>query len=131
MKIEDPSIKQKLIGLFEKMKAKNFFWSYADNISPDQIDDAVFVETVFKYGDVEDIRLIFACYEKHFLQDAWSRRVLFDDRFKKLNFYLAKIFFDLDPEQVKRERKSDDRGYKLRMLAAKDAANLDPSFNRG
>ncbi|HMB40426.1 MAG: hypothetical protein KGY61_00945 [Desulfobacterales bacterium] len=118
----------KLAGLFEKMKSKNFFWSYAKEISLDEIDSAILVETVLKYGDVEDIKVLFNCYDKLYLREVWIKRLVFDDRFRKLNFYLAKIFFDTNLERLKQERKGDDRGNKLRMLASRDAAGTDKTF---
>ncbi|MFO8054232.1 MAG: hypothetical protein R6U19_03605 [Bacteroidales bacterium] len=47
---------------------------------------------------------------------------------KKLNFYLAKIFFDTDLERLRQERKGDDRGNKLRMLASRNAAGVNKTF---
>ncbi len=117
-----------IAGLFEKMKSKNFFWSYSSEVSLDEIGLDIFVETVLKYGDVEDIKVLFNCYEAIYLRDVWIKRLVFDERFKKLNFYLAKIFFDTDLERLKQERKDDDRGNKLRMLASRNAAGIDKIF---
>ena len=112
----------RIVDLFEKMNAKNFFWSYSRDISPDDIDSEILVETVLKYGDVADIKVLFGCYDNIYVKEVWIKRLVFDDRFKKLNFYLAKIFFDIDLERLKQERKADDRGNKLRMLASRDSA---------
>lgn len=111
----------KIIKLFEKMKANNFFWSYSKEISAADIRPEILVETVLKYGDVRDIELIFEFYGRDYILDVWSKRILFDSRFRKLNFYLAKVFFEVDPEQIKKERPDDDRGNKLRMLASRHA----------
>jgi len=120
----------RIVDLFEKMKSKNFFWSYSRDISPEEIDSEILVETVLKYGDVADIKVLFSYYDKIYLKEVWIRRLVFDDRFKKLNFYLAKIFFDTDLERLKQERKADDRGNKLRMLASRDAAGIKKAFDR-
>lgn len=120
----------RIVDLFEKMKSKNFFWSYSGDISVDDIDRGILVETVLKYGDVADIKVLFSCYDKNFLKEVWIKHLVFDDRFKKLNFYLAKIFFDTDLEQLKQERKGDDRGNKLRMLAARDAEGIGKTSGR-
>ena len=112
----------RIVDLFEKMKTKNFFWSYSRDISPDDINSEILEETVLKYGDVSDIKGLFSSFDKNYLKEVWVKRLIFDDRFKKLNFYLAKIFFDIDLERLKQERKADDRGNKLRMLASSDAA---------
>ncbi|HMA67187.1 MAG TPA: hypothetical protein VKO20_05155 [Desulfosalsimonadaceae bacterium] len=117
-----------ITGLFEKMKSKNFFWCYSGELALDEIASDIFVETVLKYGDVEDIQVLFNCYEATYLREVWIKRLVFDERFKKLNFYLAKIFFDTDLERLKQERKSDDRGNKLRMLASRNTAGIDKTF---
>jgi hypothetical protein len=116
--------------LFEKMKSKNLFWSYSKTISPDDINSDILVETVLKYGDVEDIKVLFKCYNEIYLREVWIRRLVFDDRFRKLNFYLAKIFFNMDLEQIKQERRSNDRGNKLRMLASRDTAGINNAYGR-
>jgi hypothetical protein len=53
-----------------------------------------------------------------------------DERFKKLNFYLARIFFNTDLDRLKLERKGYDRAAKLRMLAAGNAAGTDKTGSR-
>lgn len=119
-----------ILALFEKMKSKNFFWSYSKTISPDEIDSEILVETVLKYGDVEDIKVLFKCYNEIYLREVWIKRLVFDDRFRKLNFYLAKIFFNMDLEQIKQERRGDDRGNKLRMLASQNTAGINNAYGR-
>lgn len=120
----------KIVALFEKMKNKNFFWSYAKDITAAEVNPDILAETVLKYGDVEDIKLLFTCYDETYLREVWVQRLLFDNRFKKLNFYLAKIFFDVDLELLKQERKDDDRRNKLRMLASRNAAGIKKTFDR-
>ena len=99
--------------LFEKMKSKNFFWSYSKEISLEEIDTALLVETVLKYGDVEDINLLFNHYNEADLKEIWIQRLVPDERFKKLNFYLARIFFNTDLDRLKQERKGYDRAAKM------------------
>ncbi|MFO7930796.1 MAG: hypothetical protein R6U97_05270 [Desulfosalsimonas sp.] len=118
---------QRLETVFEKMKTLNLFWSYSRDISAEDIGPELFTETVLKYGDVEDIRVLFESYEYNFIRETWIRRILFDDRFRKLNFYLAEIFFDVDMERLKKERKSDDRKNKLGMLASVNTQGTENS----
>lgn len=120
----------KIAGLFEKMKSKNFFWSYSKEISLEEINTALLVETVLKYGDVEDINLLFNHYNEADLKEIWIQRLVFDERFEKLNFYLARIFFNTDLDRLKQERKGYDRAAKLRMLAAGYAAGTDKTGSR-
>jgi hypothetical protein len=111
---------KKIIDLFEKMKSKNLFWCYANDITAAEVGMDILAETVLKYGDVEDIRVLFQCVKYDALFDIWVRRVVFDRRFEKLNFYLARIFFNVDLETVRRERAGDDRRNKLEQLASQD-----------
>ncbi|MBS3809478.1 MAG: hypothetical protein KGY38_04925 [Desulfobacterales bacterium] len=77
---------QRIADLFEKMKARNLFWSYSGKILPKDVKPDLFVETVLKYGDVDDIRVLFECYDSPYIREVWIRRLLFDNRFRKLNF---------------------------------------------
>lgn len=52
--------------------------------------------------------------------DIRVKRLLFDRRFDRLNFYLAKVFFDVDPDAVKRDMSEYDRRIKLEKLASRD-----------
>jgi hypothetical protein len=119
-----------IASLFEKMKSKNFFWSYSKEISPDDIDIELLVETVLKYGDVDDIKLLFNHYNEADLKEIWLRRLVPDERFKKLNFYLARIFFNTDLDRLKQEKKGYDRAAKLRMLASRNTAGVEPTGGR-
>jgi hypothetical protein len=103
------SMDSTIADLFEKMKSKNFFWSYSKEISLEEIDTALLVETVLKYGDVDDIKLLFKHYNEADLKEIWIQRLVPDERFQKLNFYLARIFFNTDLDQLKLERKGYDR----------------------
>ncbi|MEA1969505.1 MAG: hypothetical protein U9N77_14965, partial [Thermodesulfobacteriota bacterium] len=47
--------KQK-INLFNKLRNKGIFWSYARDIQYDTMDEAVFIEYILKYGDFADIK---------------------------------------------------------------------------
>ncbi len=113
-------MRQQRKELFERMKSRHFFWSYSRDIVFEDMNKEVLVETVLKYGDVEDIERLFSCYDYADILDAWAKRVLFDKRFDKLNFYLSKIFFDIDLNQIKQKKAAYDRTNKLRMLAARD-----------
>lgn len=106
--------------LFDKMKSGNCFWSYSGEIRPEDVGEEILVETVLKYGDVEDILLLFDCFDGKRLYDIWVKRLLFDRRFDRLNFYLAKVFFDVDPDAVRRDMSKYDRKNKLEKLASRD-----------
>ncbi|MFW6101352.1 MAG: hypothetical protein ACOC90_08190 [Bacteroidota bacterium] len=115
---------KRLLELFEKMKSKNLFWSYSRDVSADEAGKELLAETVLKYGDVEDIRVLLDCRGQDEIREIWIKRLLFDNRFKKLNFYLAEIFFEIDIERLKKERSNDDRANKLRLLASQNQGDF-------
>jgi len=110
----------KLIILFEKMKSQGFFWSYSKTLTPHEAGTDNLIETVLKYGEVEDIRVLFESCEYDQIFDIWTKRILFDRRFERLNYYLSKIFFDVDLNTVKSERAGYERRNKLERLASRN-----------
>ncbi len=114
------AMEKKIVRLFEKLKSQNLFWSYAKDIQAADVGTDILVETALKYGDVSDIRVLFECYNYERLYDIWVKRVVFDRRFDKLNFYLATVFFDVDLNTVRYQRADDDRRNKLERLASRD-----------
>ncbi len=113
-------MEKKFLRLFDKMKSKNLFWSYDKDITAADVGTDILVETVLKYGDVDDIQALFKCCDYQRIFDGWVKRVVFDQRFEKLNFYLARVFFNTDIDTVRRERAGDERRNKLERLASSD-----------
>jgi len=113
-------MEKKIARLFENLKSQNLFWSYAKDIQVADVGTDILVETALKYGDVNDIHVLFECYDYQRLYDIWVKRVVFDRRFDKLNFYLASVFFEVDLNAVRSERADDDRRNKLERLASRD-----------
>ena len=103
--------------LFEKLKSDGIFWSYAKEATCNQIGDAIFIEHTLKYGDLEDIKTVFQIFEKPDILKVWKMSMRFDTRFKKLNLFLARMFFDMDVEADYFEGRKSDREKKLRKLA--------------
>lgn len=105
-------------ALFEKMKAENLFWSYAKDVAMEDVAPGIFIETVLKYGDVDDIRQLKNMFADGEIHEAWAQRVMFDSRFDRLNFYLAKVVFDVDLTLIKQKKAAYDRSNKIRALAS-------------
>ena len=103
--------------LFEKLKSDGIFWSYTKVATCRQIGDAIFIEHTLKYGDLEDIKTVFQIFEKPDILKVWKMSMRFDTRFKKLNLFLARMFFDMDVEADYFEGRKSDREKKLRKLA--------------
>lgn len=84
--------------LFEKLKAKGIFWSYSDQASFLGIDSDTIIEHILKYADYDDIVELFKLYGKRVVFKTWEKVMKNDLRFKKLNLFLARVFFKMDIE---------------------------------
>ncbi len=107
-------------NLFEKLKNKGVFYSYHKDITLKGINDKLFVEHLFKYGDFDDIKQAFKIYKIDFLKFVWIERLSDDKRFIKLNLMLARVFFDLDIESYHLKRRENARTTKLKMFASQN-----------
>ena len=75
------------------------------------------IETVLKYADLADIRILFGLFGKRDIKLVWEAVLKPDVRFKKLNYFLARIFFNLDVEADDFSEVKNARAEKLRLLA--------------
>jgi hypothetical protein len=103
--------------LFERMKIKGLFWSYAPDICYDPQNDNLLCETVLKYADMDDIHRLFALYGKKEVQHVWEQTLKADTHFKRLNYFLARVFFDMNVEASDFEGLEHARVAKFRQLA--------------
>lgn len=104
--------------LFEKLKNRGIFWSYDPSISLHQIGNTLFIEYTLKYGDFDDIVELFGLYGKKVIFRVWERELKNDLRFKKLNLFLARLFFGMDIEADYFQGGMNEREKKLRLLAS-------------
>ena len=81
--------------LFEKLIQNNVFWSY-DISSPDELPDKLIIEHTLRWADVPEILMLFEIYPEDLIKQVWIERLIPDERIYKHNWYLAKIFFDID-----------------------------------
>lgn len=102
---------------FEHIRNKGLFWSYAPDITYDESKDNLLCETVLKYADIDDIRALLALYGESKVWEVWERDVKPDARFKRLNYFLARVFFHLDVEASDFENMQHERLAKFRLLA--------------
>ncbi len=103
--------------LFREIRDKGLFWSYADDIEYSLEKKGLLIETVLKFGDMVDIRRLLGLFGKKEVRDQWEQGLRFDRRFKKLNYFLARIFFNMDLEADDFDEVRDVRAEKLRLLA--------------
>lgn len=103
--------------LFLKVRDKGLLWSYSPTIefSPDK--QSLMIETILKYADIDDIKEVLKLYGKRVVVAVWNERIRTDIRFKKLNYFLARVFFDMDVEADQFNEVSYARADKLRLLA--------------
>ena len=104
--------------LFNKLKDKGIFWSYAKDISYEKVGDKIFLEYLLKYGDFDDLKLAFRLYNQEYIKSIWEQRLKDDQRFIKLNLMLARVFFGMDVESSYFKEVKNARFEKLRMFAS-------------
>jgi len=104
-------------SLFNQIRDKGLFWSYAADIEYDSGKKSLLIETVLKYADLDAIRHLLTLFGVRKVKHVWEAQLKNDARFKKLNYFLARIFFNLDVESDEFIGNSYVRGTKLRLLA--------------
>ncbi|MCK4277674.1 MAG: transposase [Desulfurellaceae bacterium] len=115
-------------ALFDKLKSKGIFWSYAKDISFGKLGEEILIEYTLKYGDFDDVKVAFAIFGKKRLKKVWKSKIISDKRFKKLNYFLARMFFDMKVEADYFEGLKNERFEKLRLLASKDKKIISRTY---
>ncbi|MBV5278041.1 MAG: hypothetical protein J0647_03210, partial [Campylobacteraceae bacterium] len=105
-------------ALFEKLKMKGIFWSYEKSALLRDLGDEIFIEHTLKYADFDDVVELFTLYPKRRIISVWDRELKNDLRFKKLNLFLARVFFNMDIEADYFKGGLNEREKKLRLLAS-------------
>ena len=103
--------------LFNKIKDKGLFWSYAPNIHYDVEKSTLLIEMILKYADLDDIKTVLHLFGIRAVRRTWEANIRDDSRFKRLNYFLARIFFNMDMEAGDFAEVKNTRGNKLRLLA--------------
>ena len=106
--------------LFEKLKAKGLFWSYDSDIHYDESKDDLLIEITLKYADLDDIKTLFMMCGEPPMRQIWEKQLRNDSRFKKLNYFLARVFFGMNVEAQDFAGVKNDRAEKFRLLASLD-----------
>lgn len=104
------------IQLHKKLAKEGLFWSYEK--SAGYVGDDLLIEHTLLYGETDDIVVLFKNLPKEKIIDVWNRKVVPDERFYGLNYYLAVIWFDIDdPEEyLKNVSKKFSRYERLKSL---------------
>jgi putative transposase len=106
-------------ALFNKTREKGLLWSYDDSVRYSPALDRLLIETVLQYGDFSDLQELFTLYRKRTIQAIWKSSMVHDLRFKKLNYFLARVFFKMDVEADFFKGGMSEREKKLRAFFEK------------
>ena len=104
-------------ALFIKVRNEGLLWSYAADIEYDETKKGLLIDTVLKYSDLADIHALFALFGKREIMRIWQSGLKHDARFKKLNYFIARNFFQLNVEAEDFAEVQSVRAEKLRLLA--------------
>lgn len=112
--ISSERVKQEL---FNKIRDKGLLWSYAPDIQYAADKSRLLIETTLKYADLDDIQTVLDSFGIRRVRKVWELYVKNDSRFQRLNYFLARIFFNLDVEASDFAEARNTRGDTLRLLA--------------
>jgi len=73
---------------------KKAFWSY--NTLTSKFDDSIIIENCLLWGDVEELIALFKLFDFETIKKIWVEKLVPMDIFYKNNYYLGKIFFDIE-----------------------------------
>jgi hypothetical protein len=82
------------IELFEKLKDRGVFWSYAKSITFTDLGDNILCEYALKYGDFDDLKTLFVIYEESYVKRVWEENS--DIKPEGLYRELAKLYYELN-----------------------------------
>lgn len=110
--------------LFNNVKDRGLFYSYNRDITLNEVGNEVFIEHILKYADFDEIVSLFKLYDKDLVYSVWKKVLMHDERFIKLNLFLARLFFDMDVEKSFFNGEISERRKKLQLLASADEEPL-------
>lgn len=98
---------------------QNWLWSYD---SQAELPESIIIEHALLYGDVDDLMQLFSLYDNSLIRQVWLDNLVVQDRYRKLNTYLAKFFFRISNAEafVNQHITAYPRLERLRLLAAED-----------
>ncbi len=103
--------------LFTRIKNKGLFWSYATDIEYNDQKSDLLIETVLKYGGLDDINTLLKLFGVRRIKKVWENRVKDDARFRRLNLFLARILFRMNVEAKDFAHVKNTRAEKFQLLA--------------
>jgi hypothetical protein len=73
---------------------QDYTWSYNKSNLPSSIK----VEHILKYADVDEIKECIKEYGFDYCKNIWVKKIIPDERFNKLNYFLARFIFNISGE---------------------------------
>jgi hypothetical protein len=70
---------------------KDYTWSY----KKESVPDAVKIEYILKYGDLEEIYEVINDYGLDYCKKLWIDKIISEERFSRLNYFLAGFIFNI------------------------------------
>lgn len=80
--------------LLQRLIVNKAFWSYDTKTS--KFNDEIIIEHCLIWGDVEDIKALFEIFDFEKIKQVWTERVIPRDIYEKDNYYLGRIFFEIE-----------------------------------
>ena len=107
--------------LLKKLINENILWSYDPSAASD-ISDSILIEHTLIYADVEEIKELFLIFDKERIERVWENKIIPDNRYIRLNYYLGKFFFNIKDVQTYIKQKSimHSRYEKIRRISAEN-----------
>lgn len=104
--------------IFKNLINTNAFWSYnKQKLALNDVSDDMLIENTLIHGDVKDIVLLFDLFTKDVIVAVWKSKLCMENKYEKLNYYLAKIFFDIDDVKSFMNINTNSRYERLKQLA--------------
>jgi hypothetical protein len=82
-------------SLIDYLSEHHFLWSY-DPSSLHKLPDKILIEHTLLYADVPQLRYLFELFPKATIEQVWKETLLPVPEYRKLNYYLALIYFDIE-----------------------------------
>jgi hypothetical protein len=107
--------------LLKKLINENVFWSY-DTAAASDISDSILIEHTLIYSDVEEIKELFLIFSPEKIKKVWENKIIPDNRCLRLNYYLAKFFFNIRDVQtyIKEKSITNSRYEKIRRISTEN-----------
>ncbi len=110
--------KMRIEKLFNRLRDKGLFWSYAKTICFEECGEKLLIEHLLKYADFNDIKEALELFGKNLLKQVWVERSKGDQRFIKTNLMIARVFFCMDVESNYFKESQNGRFEKLKLLTS-------------